>query len=714
MATQVSTSKPTNSVAARTKSGVKGKPFRLLEFIKNTDVQFGAAIVAGIFLMLIPLPPLLMDVLLAISLTLGVLILLISTYIKEPLEFSTFPTVLLLTTGLRLSLNVASTRAILLDGAEGHVSSIIVAFGNFVVGGNYFVGLVIFIILNIVNFFVITKGSGRIAEVGARFTLDAMPGKQMAIDAELNAGVIDRDEAKKRRRKIEKEADFYGAMDGASKFVRGDAIAGIIITIVNIIVGLAVGVLQHNMTFSNAAELFTLLSVGDGLVAIIPALLISVAAGIVVTRSSSEAGLGEEIQGQVIHHTKPLYVVAGLMLVLALVPGFPMIPFLGLAALFIFLARLSAQTLAEKEAKQNAEEATAQRMSEGTSDSIENLLHVDTLALEVGVGLIPMVDTTQDGEILERIVSARKQFAGDLGIIVPMVMVRDNIQLKSGEYQILLKGNVIGRGNLMPDYLLAMDSGDISDPIKGIKTKEPAYGLDAIWIKASQRDDASFRGYTVVNCATVVVTHLTKMITENAQNLIGRQEVQKLIESLKIEHPKVVEEVIAPDRLSLGDVVKVLQNLLAEGVSIRDILTIFETLADHGKKVTNADLLTRYVRKNLGRSIIKKYMGSDTSLNIATLDRAVEDVLVGALQNGEDGTSYFNIDTRYVEKLLNHTAEAMKKFDTSGSMPVLVCGSRIRWELRKLINRFVPGLVVIAFDEIPSEVQTNRLAVVTV
>jgi len=684
-----------------------------LELVKSTDVQFAVGIVAGVFLMLVPLPPVIMDILLAISITMGVLILLISTYIKEPLEFSTFPTILLLSTGLRLALNVASTRSILLNGATGQVSHVIQAFGEFVVGGNYFVGVVIFLILNVVNFFVITKGSGRVAEVSARFTLDAMPGKQMAIDAELNAGVIDRDEAKRRRRKVEREADFHGSMDGASKFVRGDAIAGIIITLINIVVGLAVGVMQHSMTFKDAASKFTLLSIGDGLVAIIPSLLISIAAGIVVTRSSTETGLSEEIQSQIIGHTKPLYVCAGLMAVLGVMPGFPFLPFICLATLFLFLGRYSASSVAEKAAAQIAEDANKNRLAEGTSDSIENMLHVDTLSLEVGVGLVPLVDQSQDGEVLERIVSARKQFAQDLGIIVPMVMVRDNIQLKPGEYQILLKGNVIGRGNLMVDHWLAMDPGDISDPIKGIKGKEPAYGLDALWIKPSQKDEATFRGYTVVNCPTVIVTHLTKLISENAHKLLGRQETQKLIDNLKVESPKVVEEVIGADRLSLGDVVKVLQNLLAESVSIRDIHSIFETLADNCKKVTHPDILTRYVRKALGRGIIKKYLANETMLHIATLDRAVEDVLVGALQTAEDGTTYFNIDTRYVERLLNQVAEAMRKFDTLGTMPVLVCGSRIRWDLRKLINRFVPGVVVVAFDEIPSEIQTNKVGVVS-
>jgi flagellar biosynthesis protein FlhA len=703
----------TGKAIKQNKEALGAPSFNIIDFLRSTDVQFGFAVVAGVFLMLVPLPPVLMDMLLAISITLGVLILLISTYIKEPLEFSTFPTILLLSTGFRLALNVASTRAILLDGATGEVSHVIEAFGEFVVGGNYFVGVVLFLILNVVNFFVITKGSGRVAEVSARFTLDAMPGKQMAIDAELNAGVIDREEAKRRRRKVEREADFHGAMDGASKFVRGDAIAGIIITLINILVGLAVGVMQHNMSFQDAAAKFTLLSVGDGLVAIIPSLLISIAAGIVVTRSSTETGLSDEIQSQIVTHTKPLYICAGLMLVFSLLPGFPFLPFIALTVLFYLMARYSAISVAEQNAERVAEEANKNRLAEGTSDSIENMLHVDTLSLEVGVGLVPLVDQSQDGEVLERIVSARKQFAQDLGIIVPMVMVRDNIQLKPGEYQILLKGNVIGRGSLIVDHWLAMDPGDISDPIKGIKGKEPAYGLDALWIKSAQKDEATFRGYTVVNCATVIVTHLTKLIGENAHKLLGRQETQKLIDNLKIDHPKVVEEVVGPDRLSLGDVVKVLQNLLAESVSIRDIHSIFETLADHCKKVSHPDILTRYVRKALGRGIIKKYLANENTLHIATLDRAVEDVLVGALQTAEDGSTYFNIDTRYVERLLNQIAETMRKFDPLGTMPVLVCGSRIRWDLRKLINRFVPGIVVVAFDEIPAEIQTNKVGIIS-
>ncbi len=684
----------------------------LLALLRSPDIQFAVGLLAIIFMMIVPLPAMLLDMLLAVSITLSILILLISVYIKQPLDFSTFPTILLVTTLFRLGLNVATTRAILLKGQTGNVSDVVQAFGNFVVGGNYFVGFTIFLILVVINFIVITKGAGRVAEVGARFTLDAMPGKQMAIDAEMNAGLIDREEAKKRRSKVEQEADFYGAMDGASKFVRGDAIAGIIITVINVIVGLLVGVFQHGMTFQNAAQVYTLLTVGDGLVSQIPALIISTAAGIIVTRASAGGGLSQDLSDQIIVHPKALFACSGLLIVMALIPGLPAVPFLLMSAGFFYLGRLAADAMTLKAEEEAKVEAQDKERKEGSSDSIEALLHVDTMALEVGVGLIPLVDTAQDGEILERIISARKQFAQDLGIIVPMVMVRDNIQLQPSEYQILLKGNVIGRGNLMIDYHLAMDPGDISDPISGIKTIEPAYGLEAIWIKQNQRDEATFRGYTVVNCATVVVTHLTKLISEHAFELLGRQETQNLIDGVKKEHPKVIEEVIAPDRLTLGDVVKVMQNLLSESVSIRDTLTIFETLADHSKTIKSPEILTRYVRKSLGRGIIRKYLTSDNQLLVASLDRAVEDTIVMSQRINDDGSTSLNLDPELAQRLLNGIASTMRNFEPHGAIPILLCGSRIRWDLRKLVTQFIPGLVVLAWDELPQETKSKTVGTV--
>lgn len=684
----------------------------LKNLLSSPDLQFAIGVFGIIFTMIMPLPPIILDTLLSLSVSLSFVVLLVSIYVKEPLQFSTFPTVLLITTLFRLGLNVATTRSILLDANSGEVSQVISAFGDFVVGGNVFVGFVIFTILVLINFIVITKGAGRVAEVGARFTLDAMPGKQMAIDAELNAGLIDKKEARTRRQKIELQADFYGAMDGASKFVRGDAIAGIIITAVNIVVGLVLGVMYYDMTFGTAAEVFVLLTVGDGLVSQLPALIISTAAGIVVTRAGSgENGLSHELSSQIMRYPKAIFICSGLLLIMAILPGMPTIPFLILAVLCVLVARTASKRM---ESRINSEKALAkQEEEEQSKETIESLLHIDTLCLEVGVGLISLVDSAQDGEVLERIISSRKQFAQDFGIVVPMVMVKDNIQLKPGEYQILLKGNVIGKGSLMVDYLLAMDPGDIFDPIEGISGKEPAYGLDAIWIKSSQKEEATFRGYTVVNCSTVIVTHLTKLVEEYSNELLGRQEVQNLIDGLKVDFPKVVDEVMGPDKLSLGDVVKVLQNLLVERVSIRDLLTIFETLADHGRSIKNAEVLTRYVRKALGRGIIKKYLTSEEELVAITLDRAVEDLLVSGLQHREDGSSSLQIEPSTAQQILNNIGEKLEAFQNTGTQPIILCGSLIRWEICQLVGRFIPGITVLAFDEIPQGVKTRSLGVVS-
>jgi flagellar biosynthesis protein FlhA len=697
---------------AAAKGGAQSLFNSALAAMRTPDVQFAVALIGIIFTMIVPLPAVVLDLLLSLSITSSFLILLVSIYVKEPLEFSTFPTLLLVTTLFRLGLNVATTRSILLDGGTGEVSHVVQAFGNFVVGGNYFVGFVIFAILVVINFIVITKGAGRVAEVGARFTLDAMPGKQMAIDAELGAGLIDRDEARLRRQKVEREADFYGSMDGASKFVRGDAIAAIIIAAVNIIMGLILGVMNKGMTFSEAAQVFTLLTVGDGLVSQIPALVISTAAGIVVTRASGSQGLSETLNDQMMMQPRAIGLCAVLVFIMAMIPGMPTLPFLLLAVGFVFLARYSSGMVKKKDDDKRAAIA-AKEKSEIPSETVESLLHVDILTLEVGVSLIPLVDRTQDGEILERIITARKQYATELGIVVPMVIVKDNIQLRPGEYQILLKGNVIGRGNLMVDQFLAMDSGDVPDPIDGVRTKEPAYGLDALWIKPSQREDATFRGYTVVNCATVVVTHLTKMIEEHASDLLGRQEVQNLIDGIQKEHPKVIEEVIGADRLSLGEVVKVLQNLLSERVSIRDLLTIFETLADYSRSVKNPDVLTRYVRKALGRGIIRKYMTPEDGLIVFTLDRAVEDILKAGIQHGEDGSTSLQLEPSIAERILKAISASVDKFQSTGNPPILLCGGVVRWELKQILTRYIPVIVVIAYDEVPKGSHIKTIGVVT-
>lgn len=698
--------------AAPKKEEAKGSG-QWLAILKSPDIQFALGLIAIVFTMVMPLPTVILDLFLASSIGMSILILMISVYVKDPLEFSTFPTILLITTLFRLGLNVATTRSILLDAHNGHSSAVITAFGNFVVGGNYFVGFVMFAILIVINFMVITKGAGRIAEVGARFTLDAMPGKQMAIDAELNAGLIDRYEAKARRAKVELAADFYGAMDGASKFVRGDAIAGIIITAINVIVGLILGVTMHKMSFADSAELYTLLTIGDGLVSQIPALIISTAAGVVVTRAGAmEEGLSQTVSNQMMNYPRAIYMSAGLLAVMALAPGLPFIPFALLAVMCFLVGRAASKSLDERTAAALVKDQIGPDGRDSKKDTVESLLHVEVLSLEVGVGLIPLVDALQDGEVLERIVSARKQFAQDMGIVVPMVMVKDNIQLKPGDYQIMLKGNAIGRGALMADYYLAMDPGDIVETIPGIPGKEPAYGLDAVWVKASQREEASFRGYTVVNCATVIVTHLTKLIEEHSHELLGRQETQGLIEQLKEEAPKAVEEVIANDRLSLGEVVKVLQNLLSERVSIRDLRTIFETLADHCRVIKSPDVLTRYVRKSLGRGIIRKYLTPDEKLVVVTFDRAVEDLIASGIHQRDDGSTSLMLEPEIAQRILNRVAETLEAFQQTGTQPIILCGSYIRWDIRQLINRFIPGVVVLAFDEIPAGTQTKSLGIV--
>ena len=687
----------------------------IVNLLKSPDVLFALALISVVMTMVLPLPPFILDMMLSMSISFGFLILLVAIYVKDPLDFSTFPTILLVTTLFRLGLNIATTRSILLDAPSGQVSSLVQSFGNFVVGGNYFVGFVIFVILVVINFIVITKGAGRVAEVGARFTLDAMPGKQMAIDAELNAGLIKQEEAKERRKSIEKQADFYGAMDGASKFVRGDAIAGIVITAINIIMGLVLGVTTYNMSFAESAEIFTLLTVGDGLVSQIPALIISTSAGIVVTRSgalSENTDLSETLVKQIFRHYKALYLCSALLILLAILPGMPVGPLSILAILSFICARKSHKDYMESLLEE--EEAEETEAKDGSTEAIENLLHIDTLSIEVGVGLIPLVDTQQDGEVLERIVSSRKQFAQELGIIVPMVMVRDNIQLKPGEYQILLKGNVIGKGTLMVDYLLAMDPGDISDPIDGLKGIEPAYQLDATWIKASQKEEASFRGYTVVNCATIIVTHLTKLIEEGASQLLGRQEAQNLIDTLNEQYPKVVEEVMGPERLSLGDVVRVLQNLLEERVSIRDLLTIFETLADYCRSLPHPDALTRYVRIALGRSIVRKYLNHDGKLIVIHLDRALEDLLISGLVHREDGTSTLQLEPEILQRVVTAVMESMAGFNEFGAQPIIACSALLRWDLKELFQRLVPGIVVLATDEITNDVNVESIGVITI
>lgn len=679
----------------------------------NTDVVMGFVAMSILMVMVIPIPSMLLDLLLSFNITLAVIILLVGMYILKPLDLSSFPSLLLLVTLFRLSLNVASTRLILLHGNEGTQSAgkVIMAFGDFVVGGNYLVGGIVFIILVLINFMVITKGAGRIAEVAARFTLDAMPGKQMSIDADLNAGLIDEAEARERRLQISREAEYYGAMDGANKFVRGDAVAGIIITFVNILAGLAIGVFQKDMNFADAAKTYTLLTVGDGLVSQIPALIISTAAGIIVSRAGAENNLGMEIGSQLLLQPRAFVVAAVMLLGFGLVPGMPTIPFLILSATTGLVAYLVFQT--DRAKQEEARENTLQqekKAQEKPPETFKPLPPIDVLALEVGYGLIPLVDVEQNGELLERIKSIRRQIAQEVGIVVPSIHIQDNMKLKPGAYSILLKGIEVASGELMINHLLAMNPGSADARINGIVTREPTYGLEAFWIKPAAREDANAKGYTVVDLATVMTTHLSDVIRRHAHELVGRQEVQKMLDTLKNSHPKVVEELV-PNLISLGGVVRVIQNLLQEQVPVRDLLTIMETLADWAPASKKIDILTEHVRQALARTITNFHQTADGKLHVLTLDQRVEKKIAESLQQTDQGT-FLALNPAYAKSIMDDLTVRMGDYRSLGVAPLLVCSAQIRSHFKKLADRFVPGLAVLSYDEIVSSAKIQIVGTV--
>ncbi len=678
---------------------------------KNSDLLVAVGIVTILMVMIIPLPPFMLDLLLSFNITFSIIILLTASYILQPLELSSFPSILLLSTLFRLALNVASTRLILMNGSEGTgaAGKVISAFGQFVVGGNYAVGFIIFAILVVINFAVITKGAGRIAEVAARFTLDAMPGKQMSIDADLNAGMIDEREANARRKKISKEAEYYGAMDGASKFVRGDAIAGIIITLINIIGGFAIGVLQNGLSLSDAAVNYTLLTVGDGLVTQIPALIVSTAAGLIVSRAAaSEANLGDEISSQILMQPRAIAVAAAVLFVMALVPGLPTLPFLFLAAVSGGVAYAVFQAK-KAQASPNEEELKAKE-EKGSSEPTQQLKPVDSLSLEIGFGLVPLVDREKNGELLDRIRAIRRQIAQDIGIVIPPVHIVDNTQLKPSEYAILLRGNEVARGELILGSFMAMDPGGAKGKIEGTATREPTYGLPAVWIKEKQKEKAMAGGYTVVDPATVLVTHLSQVIKTYSQELLGRQEVQGLLDSLKESHPKVVEELI-PGLMSLGAVGKVLQNLLREQIPIRDLTTILETLADWASAIKDTELLTEYVRQSLSRTITKMYQTREGNIPVLTLHQNVERALTGALQQSDQG-GFLNIDPTLAEKIIGSVAKNLERYAAIKQQPVVVCSSRIRSHFKRLLDRFIPNVAVLSYNEIMGHVKIHSIGTV--
>jgi len=674
---------------------------------RHGDVILALGVVGVIVVLVLPMPPMLLDMLLAANITLALGVLLVTMYTEEPLQFSAFPSLLLFATLLRLSLNVASTRLILLNGYAGNIIS---AFGNFIVGGNYVVGAVIFLILVVIQFIVITKGSGRIAEVAARFTLDAMPGKQMSIDADLNAGLITDDEARRRRRKIESEANFYGAMDGASKFVRGDAIAGIVITLINVLGGLAIGVVQRGMPLGDALKKYTLLTIGDGLVTQIPALIIATAAGIIVTRTASKSNLGQDLTRQLLAQPRAVAIVAVLLVFFGMIPNLPTLPFVGLAAVAGLLA-----SRIKKEIKRRAEEERAAESKKPETaaepESVEKLLYVDPLALELGYGIISLVDESRGGDLLGRITMIRRRCASELGIVIPLVHIRDNMQLDPNKYIVKINGLKAAEGEVMIGHHLAINPGNIKEKLPGTETTEPAFGLPATWITEAQKPKAVSLGFTVVDAPSVVATHLTEIIRSHAHELLSRQDVQRLLDNVKERHPAVVTELV-PNLMTLGGVHRVLQGLLREGISVRNLTTILETLADYVPTTKSIDMLTEHVRHALAGFITEKYMAEDGSLPALTLDPALEQYLAGNLRTTETGTMLV-LPPGAANELLERIEEQVERISKQNFQPVILCRADIRRELRRLVEQTMPHVAVLSYNEIVPSTKIKNLGVIS-
>ncbi len=665
------------------------------------------AVVGVVLLIIIPMPTQVMDVLITLNIAVSLVIFLISMYIKEPLEFSVFPSLLLITTLFRLALNFSTARLILGKADAGEV---VAAFGSFVTGSNPIVGIIMFLILVIVQFLVITKGSERVAEVSARFTLDAMPGKQMAIDADLNSGLINEQEARLRRKKIEREADFYGAMDGASKFVKGDAIAGIIIIIINISAGFIIGIVQMGMGIGEAASTFTNLTIGDGLVSQIPALFISIAAGMVVTRAASESNLGQDILSQLFAHPKLLYLASGVLCILA-VTGLPPVPNLILAATLGFLGFTLQRTLKEAKIEEEIKAQDVEVEEIRKPENVMTLLQVDPIELEFGYGIIPLADASQGGDLLDRVVMIRRQCALELGMIVPVIRLRDNIQLRPNEYVIKIKGIDVARGELMFDNFLAMNPGTADGELDGIETIEPAFGLPAVWINESQKERAEMMGYTVVDPPSIIATHLTEVVKGHAHELLGRQDVQKLVDNIRENHPALVDEVV-PKILGLGDIQKVLGNLLKENISIRDMVTIMETLADYGSITKDTDMLTEYVRQAMKRSITRRFI-PESNTRVITLDSGLEQVIMDSVQQTEYG-AYLNIDPRVAQSVINNTMKEVQKLTSMGDQPIVLASPIVRLYYKRLTEQVAPALIVLSYNEIDSNAEVQSVGMVSV
>lgn len=696
---------------------------RMRKLLRHGDLWLVFGLFGTILLLILPVPPFLLDLLLTVSIGLSMLTLLVILYLRTPAEFTGFPTLLLFITLYRLALNVASTRLILLDGYAGHI---IESFGNFVVRGNYVVGMVVFCILVLINFIVITKGAGRIAEVAARFTLDAMPGKQMAIDAELNAGLINETEARNRRRGVEEEADFYGAMDGASKFVRGDAIAAILITIINIIGGFAIGIVQKGMTMNEALSRFTMLSIGDGLVSQVPALVTSVAAGILVTRATSKNDLGRELSRQLLVYPKALTILAIMLGFMAIVPGLPTMPFLTMSALIGLLSYTLHKNGMPELAAANAGAAGGMNGKPGdaknpiagaatpaeakANDKLETLLNMDTLQIELGYGLIPMADKAKGGDLLDRVTGVRRTFASDMGVLVPPIRLRDNLQLGNNEYRFVLKGNPIATSQLMPGHWLAMNATNSKIQLKGTPTVEPVFQLPATWVTEAERKNAEISGFTVVDAPSVLITHLSETVRRHCHEILTRQDVQALLDNLKQTHPAVVNELI-PGQLSMGQVQRILQNLLAEGISIRNLAGILEKVGDYAALTKNPDELSEHARRALGAQLSRPYQNENGNVRAITIDPKLEAQLAQGVRQSANEVALI-IEPRLARHVIESLSRFIQQMMTSGQQPVVLCAPTLRLAFRRFFENTFTDLAVLSYAEIPPRVQVQNAAII--
>lgn len=679
--------------------------------IKNRfDILIGFGVIGIVLMIIIPLPPFILDALLVLNISLSVLILLMTIFSTNVLQLSIFPTILLITTLFRLGLNISSTRLIL---SEGYAGNVIEAFGSFVVRGNYVVGIMIFLIIIIIQFVVITNGSGRVSEVSARFTLDAMPGKQMSIDADLNAGMIDENTAKKRRKDLQEEADFYGSMDGASKFVKGDAIAGIIVTLINIIGGIIIGVVMMKMTFAEAAQNFIRLTIGDGLVSQIPALLISTSAGILVTKAASDDSFANLAGKQLTSIPKAIMMTGAVLFILGIIPGLPKMAFftLGVGSMLIGKTLMNEETKMEDK-DENTVTSTTETNSINEVEDVSELLNVEPLEVEIGYGLIPLADESDGGDLLQRIASIRRQCAINMGIIVQPIRIRDNLQLNPNQYCIKIRGNKVSTYDLMPTMLLCMDPMGLGLEMEGIKAIEPSFGLEAVWINKDKAEEAELRGYTIVDPSTILVTHLLEIIKEKSHELMGREEVKQIIDATKEKYSVIVDELI-PDLMTLGEVQKVFQNLLREKVSIKDRVTILETLADNVVNTKDIELLTEYVRMALSKSICSELVDETNYITVSTLSNEVERIISNNLQKSMNGT-YPAVDPESTNKIFSSIKEITERVDFYNNRPIILVSPKIRAPFRKLVEMVFPSVTILSLNEIPNDVQIRAQAVVNI